>query len=190
MTGPISLPRAPPFFASIVIALSLGSSCDRNEPVSQGGPSALAVMAESLLSDSAGVECYGGDWITIVSPPVNRYVYGRGCRSDVGDTTRFVYRDTSGQILVVGRIFSVPARHLNGMVEALRADIARGFGGGTDCSRFWRPRSTTVRQFEWEAEGYIMRLWADSLSIAAQIGVEAQRGELLCGKPVQRPVAH
>lgn len=129
-------------------------------------------------------ECQGFAFAQIRRPPHDSYVPLEGCSVTIGDTTRYVYRNTNGQLLVSGIDIGTAPERVRTVLDSLRELIAERFGPPSSCVEY---RTTVAPLYAWDLDSIALSAWADSGLTYFRVGLEARASERICDAPLRRP---
>lgn len=162
------------------------TACTAHDRATRSQADLLATAADSVLK-GAGVHCMTGVVATLDGPHGPDRVVN-ACLRRVGDTAKYVYRDSSGRTLAVGSHIRVGPERLTAAIESLRLHEVAVRGQSARCSNSVL-RKRGVRRYGWDLDSIIVTLWADSAPMYTAIGIEIRRGTRYCDDPLGEPIA-
>lgn len=179
--------RTPPnvkYWLAIAALMAAAVACDRDK----NGPPSVLLHARDTAFQHQGRETACGDTTIarIVRSGYGRNVYVVSCSVMRGDTVKYLFQDSSKQVLAVGRLLRLTSEALGAAVKSTRWKMDSLFGPSAQCPDHGAIAGTR-RQYGWDLDSLSIVLWADSLPPIFHVGYELREGELYCDLPIGPP---
>ena len=120
-----------------------------------------------------------------VSHPLTPVV---GCLRRDSQVTDYVYRDSTGRVLVIGRESNPPLAAIATLRDSLRRETETRYGPSAKCPKESLTGNSTV-QFGWDLDSLSVTVRSDSAIGWASVTWELRIGEHHCDDPVGRPIS-